>query len=484
MLRAFVEHVRLSTVIAIATFALIAARAWTTVDPYWDTLAYHWIFAARAAGICDSHCFGMPPLMEALYDGFPKLIHWLQGLLWRVTGTPAAGDVVNIAAVVALIAYLRARFAVPLAWGWLALLAIPAVQIGLTSTYVDVAVNAPVVIALLVMLRMLIAPDDDHRVDVAVALASLGVAVAGKFLMVPVAFLTWWTIMGLATRTPSMIGVKRRGVAFVMLAAAGAIVMFPTLARNAVEHANPFYPVGVKVGPVRLPGPFPMYQPNTVSLAWADSPQPIRWLVSVGEYDSFRGRPLPWTIGQGDVPHESPSFRMGGYFVGYVLGALAMLAWAARSARSARWAAAMMIALTALCAWSPASHELRYYMFWMMMLVCSVLAGAYSPAFASADQALRRTASRALVLIAGATVVLMTGAAFLSTTWVQLEDIVAPTEPGVSQVADGGVLCIRGGSRLAFLYADIFHPPRHYATRSLVADEPDERCTTRVTPPY
>ncbi len=481
--RALAERV-LSAIAAIAAFGLIVVRAWQTVDPYWDTLAYHWIFAARSAGLCDRECFAMPPVMEALYDGFPLLIHRMQGVIWRLTGTPGAGDFVNIVAVVALIAYLRARFRVPLAWAWLALLAVPAIQIGLTSTYVDVAVNAAATIALLVVLRMLVEPAADHRIDIAVALVALGVAVGGKFLMVPVALVAWTTIVLLVVRTPSSAGFARRDVAVAALAVAGALALLPTLAANVITFGNPFYPVDVHIKGIHLPGPFPVVQANTVSLAWGDSPRPLRWLASVAEYDSFRGRSLPWTIGQGEVPHVSPSFRMGGYFVAYVLGALAMLVWSARSATKARWACVMMVVLSVLCAWSPSSHELRYYLFWMMTLVCTVLAAAHAPAFASADQPRRKAVAHALIVIVGATVVLMTGAAYLRTDGPTLADIVGLTDAAVAKVPDGGVLCVRDSSRWAFLYAEIFHPPRQYATRLLFGDEPDDRCTLRITSPY
>src|SRR5215471_21115852 len=152
-----------ATVLAFVTFVLIVVRAVRTVDPYWDTLAYHWPYAARVAGLCDSDCYAMPAGMEGRYDGFPLLLHAAQGWLWRITGTPALGDLINIALVLALSGYLRWRFAVPLAWSWVAFIAIPEVQIQLTASYIDVPVNAAATVALMVLLRMLVFPRADHR---------------------------------------------------------------------------------------------------------------------------------------------------------------------------------------------------------------------------------------------------------------------------------------------------------------------------------
>lgn len=476
-----VAEVALPAAVAIVTFALVVWRAVTTVDPYWDTLAYHWIFAARVAGLCGASCFDLPPLLQALYDGFPLAVHALQGLLWRVLGKPDAGDLVNVLSLCALCAYLRWRFRVPLAWAWLAMLAIPVVQIELTSSYVDLAVNAAATLAVFVLLRMALEPARDHRPDVLIALAALALATGGKTLMLPVALLTWGAIMLLAWRQPSLLRTKRRGLALMALAIAGATALLPKYAMNAMTFANPLYPVRVETRVVELPGPFPMEQSNAVSTKWAAFPQPVRWIASVAEFDAFEGRPLPWIISQGDVPQTSVSYRMGGYFVAYVLGALALLAWNTTRRRGGALPLATMGVLSLLCAFLPSSHELRYYLFWMTTLVGLVLVMAYGPAFASSTQAARRPVAHALILISLASVVMMTGASYFRTDAQTLDQIVAPRRATVATVPDGGTLCIRDGSRWGFLYAEIFHPGRHYRTRLLAGDEPDPTCTVRVS---
>src|SRR5689334_1573704 len=106
----FVPRFSFATVAAAITFALICVRAVMTIDPYWDTLAYHWPFAARLGGVCDADCFIMPSTSEDRYEGFPKLWHWLQGVVWRLTGSPAQADVLNIAMVALVCGYLKSRF--------------------------------------------------------------------------------------------------------------------------------------------------------------------------------------------------------------------------------------------------------------------------------------------------------------------------------------------------------------------------------------
>jgi hypothetical protein len=468
-----------ATLFALATFVLIVVRATRTVDPYWDTLAYHWPYAARIAGLCDKDCFLLSLGIEARYDGFPLLLTAIQGWLWRLTGTPALADLINIAMVVALSVYLRYRFAVPLAWSWLAFLAIPQVQIQLTSTYIDVPVNAAVTLALMVVLRILIEPDADQRIDVALALAALAIAAGSKYQMVPIAIATWGVVVVLATWKPSIIHADRRYAAFAILSVAGALVLLPKLAINAFAFANPFYPIDTHLGPIHFSGLEDMRPTNSISDAWTDFPRSLRWLASVFEFDAFRGRILPWTLGQGDVLQSSPSFRMGGYFVPYVLGAIAIVWWGARSSTRAKWVAAMLIVLSVICASLPLSHELRYYMFWMLSLVSCVLIVVHSPALANPQQRVQRNVAHALVAIAVVSVITMTGGVYLQTGGQTLHELLRGTDSVVAQVPEGGTLCVRNRHPRAFLYSSLFHPSRHYHTRSLFADEQVD-CSLRL----
>ncbi len=63
----------LPAIAALATFVLIVVRAISTVDPYWDTLAYHWPFAARLGGLCDRDCYALSAAMEAALQRFSPL---------------------------------------------------------------------------------------------------------------------------------------------------------------------------------------------------------------------------------------------------------------------------------------------------------------------------------------------------------------------------------------------------------------------------
>ncbi len=476
----FVPRFSLATVAALVTFALICIRAVMTVDPYWDTLAYHWPFAARLGGICNADCFTMPSTSEYRYEGFPKLWHWLQGIVWRLTGSPAQADVLAIGMVALVCGYLKWRFAVPLAWSWLAFLAIPETQIELTSTMIDLPLNAALTIAILVAVRLLIQASTSNRADIAFALAALCLAANSKFQLATVALLFWICIAALAALQGTGRSSRQRVLLFIALAIAGSLVLTPKLLGNLYEFGNPFYPITLAIGPLHLLGQEPMLSSIAMSDAIVHWPGPLRWLASVLEFDAFRGRPQLWMLGQGDVLQSSPSFRMGGYFVAYVIAMVMVLIWSARTTKRGRLALIAFAATTLLCAFLPLSFESRYYSFWMLTLVSIVLAVAHSPSFVNARQPTHRLAAYGAVGIALASVVSMTGATYLKTETDSLAKLTAPTDRIVAQIPDGATLCVLNRAREAILYSSVFHPDRHYRTKVLWGDEADAACTVRL----
>ena len=460
-------------VLAIVTFALVTVRALTSVDVNWDSLQYHLPYAARAAGMCDAQCLALGTTSEARYLGFPMLFHTAFGLLWRLFGTPAAGHAVTLVLVVALCTYLWQRFAVPLAWAWLALLAVPLVQIHLTASYVDLGGNAALMLGILALLRIMIAePPASTAPDLAVAWAGLTIAAGTKLLLIPVAAMVWGAIViawgyrhWQATRRVPWLwagGLVLLGIASIL----------PQLLLNTWRFHNPVYPVAIRIAGRVLPGIESLDQSQrtiSVSAQWIGFPGWLRWLASVMEFDTFRGRSMPWTIDQGDVPRTSQSFRMGGYFCVYVLGLLALLAARARERRTRPLLLVFAVA-TGTCMLLPNSHELRYYQFWMMTLIACVLMLAFTPAFASAHQPSTRNAARGVILLALAGVTLMTGAVYLKPTGTRLQDLVEPTTAVVDALPVNSTVCFADENRYALFYTRLFHPGHPLKVRSVSAD--------------
>src|SRR5262249_26053283 len=101
------------------------------------------------------------------------------------------------------------------------------------------------------------------------------------------------------------------------------------------------------------------------------APRAFRWLCSVleiGVRPLFESR--RWTIDQW-ASWDSPALRMGGFFGAYVVFHLILLGWTVARDRSrrARVVGIGFWAFTLPVAHLPQSHELRYYLCWMMVLV-------------------------------------------------------------------------------------------------------------------
>ncbi len=471
-------------VVALATFALVVVRALGTVDPYWDTLQYHWPYAARAAGMCDSRCFVMFGELEERYRGFPMLYHWAFGWLWRLFGTPAAGHALTIAAVMALCVYLRRRFAVPLAWSWLAFLAIPLVQIHLSASYADLFANALLTVGILVLVSILRTRLPPTTVELAIALTALGLTAGTKLQLIPVAALVWLAIVVAAVRMRRRIDGRTPWGYVLVTALVGSIAILPQAAANVWHFHNPFYPIAFKIAGMVVPGPetvTQIQQMTSVGTSWKHSPGWLRWVASVLEFDAFRGRPVPWAVDQGWVTQDNPSFRMGGYFVAYVLGLVILLMARVRE-RPLRPLFFVMATVTGICALLPNSHELRYYQFWMLTLVSLVLILAFSPSAASPSQPRSLRDARVLIAVALASVVSMTGAIYLTTGGSRIGTLVAPTNAVVDALPADTTLCVGHLHRDAILYAKPFHPASSIHVRSIVGENAPG-CDRAIVPP-
>lgn len=483
---------------------LVTLRAILTIDPYFDTFAYHWPFAARLAGVCDDTCYRLTDYGEALYAGFPKLFHRLQAAFWRLTGAPQVLDLLTVAALVLYALFLRCSFAVPAGWTFIALLAVPLIQIHVSSSYIDLPLNlaaAAVILNLLILTR---APEQFGPRRLAAAFACLVLMANSKPQMqvvagvLGIALFAACSILMLRGRQVGPFHPKRAAGWAGMIAvfvAAGVLVAASAIA-NAIMFANPFYPIEVPA--LSLAGPVRALAAGWDSLAaaWAAMPAPLRWLASVLEVDAYGYRELPWTFDQAYCVSAASwrecwrlpgrSFRMGGYFVPYVLFLVAFFlwqcpAWAPAARRSLLWTMALVTLLAAVL---PHAHELRYYSFWIIVLASLCLIAVFDPQVRMPGAGTARSqllgAGCVLALVS---VVLMTGGRYLTPTGPSLNSLINTLgiERRIAAVADGAVLCVaEEWAPFASLFAPVFHPHRSFAVRSGTGSE---ACTAVVMPP-
>jgi len=430
---------------ALALGAGTLAKSALDVSSEWDVFYYHLPFAARLAGVVSEDVYAFTPANDARYAGFPLLVEALQGAAWRLVGRPEAANFVAWLAVLAFVFLLRRAFRVPVVTGALSLLGVPLVATHATACYADLLPNLAVASAVLLAADAVARGGAVAPTRVAAVAVACAVAVNGRFQCAPLAALA---MLALAVQgTFGGMGGTRARTALAL--AAATPLVFATPLRNALVHGNPVWPVQL--------GGFPyVEEAYRQSPPWlAGVPQPVRFAASLLELGV---RPLSdprrWTVDQW-MPDEATGNRMGGFFSFYVVAQLALLAWLARGRRGAAFAGAVL-AVTLVIAPLPQSHELRYYLAWMLVLVGANLALA-GP---------RVRVLTALGFAASLAVVLATRGAYVVPSGYGVARLVADkVEPRLlDAVRDGDRVCFRR-EPWTMLYAAPFHRGRRHAVR-------------------
>ena len=233
-----------------------------------------------------------------------------------------------------------------------------------------------------------------------------------------------------------------------------------------------------------------------MSEAWRPVPAPLRWVASVLELGAYDYREMPWTYDQGYCQtalawkdcwrDRTPSFHMGGYFVPYVLGLLAFFVWRLRAqdARDRRLLIAALVGTTALASVMPRSHELRYYLFWIIVLVGLCLITVSDNGLAESRRRCHSASALlcSIILVALLSVVSMTKARYVSPIGPDMDTLIDTLgiDQQVAAIPDGAVVCVDPAWQpFTFLFAPVFHPGRSYT----VLDGPIGDCGTTVPAP-
>ena len=448
---------------ALAVFAglllvSLAIAAWHDVSKAWDVWYYHLPFAGRITGMVDASSYAFGRMNQARFDGFPLLGEALQGLLWRITGRPECAAFVAFAAVPGLAWFLKKTMGVPPHLAVLALLAVPLVQIHATSCYVDLPANACVTMLALLVFRQ-IARREAPSLRVLAGGGALAIAAANtKFQLVPVVVVTAGMLVVISLRRD-----QQRRARLLVIALAFPLV-FATPLKNVVRHGNPVWPVEIHLLGTSLPHLEGAYASSPDWLA--DVPRPLRWSASVLELGL---RPVEsharWSLDQWTPPREH-GYRMGGFFGGYVLVNVAALVLAAFVRRSRQSRVALWFAggATIVASVMPQSHELRYYLFWMLLLVSLNLV-VWSRE--------RPVTLGVVVTLALAIVAWSTGGTYLYASGDSFATLVEGRvdRAALERALPGERVCV-SRAPWTFLYAPRFHPERTYTVQE--AESPAE----------
>jgi len=352
----------LAAIVATVALTDLGIRAAIRLEPRWDTFMYHLPFAALRGGL-GIH-YDLNELMGPRYQGFPFLPHLVQGLLWRISGTPNATGIMNFAAFAIFLGYahflLRARF-------WIvALIALsaPLVVIHAACSYVDLFGNCFLAVAASACLYSYLFPQQRSQRIFVGGLIGLVLAAWSKYQLAPVValFTGFYVLLAFSDRDNSLAGSRRRSLLFV--AAAVVLLSLPYL-KNLAVYGNPFWPVRVPL----IGDLFPYAEVGDNNLL--QQPPPLRGrsqfvlfmhsILEIGHPTSYPDRPR-WIIDQGGA---FEAFRSGGFWWVGTLFWLASLSvmLVLRAGRRGWVAVACVFGVLLFVSVLPQSHELRYYLF-------------------------------------------------------------------------------------------------------------------------
>ena len=495
----FNRHRSLSAMLAIPVACLLLAllrRAWLDIDTAWDSLAYHMPFAAYRAGIISFSQYRVLPGIETYYRSFPVLTDYLQGWLWKLTSRPAATNLAAYIAMLVLIGYLWRAYHLPVTDTTISFLAIPVVVIQSTSSYIDLLTNCAMTVLVLYLFRAALWPARFKVRDLLGACCAFAIAANCKLPFVPLGTIALIALVIILCVSRKELGLIQRKVdrasASFRIAYLGAILVALSLAyykpvQNWREFGNPMYPVALNAAGIKLPGT--IESEGTTPAYLRGEPKMLVWALSVAEYNAFDTRSPFWTNGQGDVQWTSPAFRMGGYFGAFVfLNVFWFLFLQHRLKDRFGWRPLVFVAvMTAITALLPASHELRYYVYWMLCFVAINLILITHGLRGDERFNIR------LFFLAGAASclafgILSNGGTYLKRTGAEPDRLVEGL--GIAKklsdmnLREGETVCVTGKDPLTFLYSPVFNPGLASKTHYAVVDEPSpsECGSNRIVP--
>ncbi len=342
----------------------------------WDTLAYHIPFAALRVGLISSDQFVLPPNLEVRYHSFPPFVDYFQGILFAATGRPEATSLISPLGAFLLALYMRIAYKVPIFWTACIFLAVPTLHAALDAGYVDLWTNSFFVVHLFAAWRV-ITSQRPRMQDTIIANIALLVAVNSKEQFFIIGASSFAIIIVILC---CKLFAKRKGDGHLYLL---PLIIFLVLApltffspiRNLIIFHNPIYPIAVRIGGYRFPGPETGLWQGPAALSGI--PQAIRYILSQLDLDATNMRPHGYTIDQGDVPDGTAGFRMGGAlsilllsYLGFLVPGLARV----RPPHGAEIAAIIgAAALLIFVAVFPGSNELRYFSFVEIAIILTTI---------------------------------------------------------------------------------------------------------------
>lgn len=370
--------------IAIALILFIAAIGIMNMDPSWDSQAYHLPFAARLAGIFTKDEYKMRPMIEGYFDGIAHMAEVVQGLLWRLSGLPGSANLVGLISLVVLIVVSSHLFTIPLWQLTLFYLSIPLVLRHSYSSYVDLAANAFLTLAIVTFFSAIMKKDFSIKKLITILIPLAISANIKLFQLVIGAVLAVFIFLFFAF---SWIKNKVRFkmvLLYLLIFLIFIVAAYWQLSYNYLRKDNPIYPIAFAIKGHEFPGLAKASTYSHIVNAFSvPKSNPYYFLRSVSEYDLWRVRPETLYTIDMHLGHYDPilSARMGGFFVvNIIFWGIGLVIFSLFSQNRAIFKCLLLIGiLTVVTSLLPSTSELRYVMFFPLTLATLFLIGLHDP---------------------------------------------------------------------------------------------------------
>ena len=486
-------------IIAITIIISIFLKAIIDLDIHYDPWWYHLPFSARIWGIVPKELFiGDEKWFEPRYQGFPLLAHFFQGFFWWVTGRVQSANLVCFLSLVIYFVFLKTCFQVPLYLSAIAILSIPLVLTHSSSSFVDLPGNVGASVLLMMTYRLYARSQLPSKKELLILFLGAAAAANTKTqLQLLVFFICFFVVIRLIwllfkqSKTPT-----RQLLKILPISLLATALIFATPVKNTALYGNPFYPVKVEVAGMVL-------NHELVPDAYQDSSRPQKWLRSILEINAAR-----WSVEQwNEDPNRN---RTGGFFGAYVIFNLLLLVglsatelWRNQKlpktehSKDATLALAIIAVVSLVPANFPQSHELRYFMFWMISLVSLNLYLIGRPQTQKNVWLWLQPKYLGLICLVFLTIVLSKiGAAYGKPSFYNLETQIAlGVRPEfLSQIEPEERICLvsrhRGDPleapmaalKWSFLYSSPFHPELGYSYSIQTAFDPNNCGRLKIIP--
>ncbi|WP_017294215.1 hypothetical protein [Geminocystis herdmanii] len=350
----------------------ILAVDWTGGDSW----MYQLPFAARFWGLVSPEQYIFEAEREPFYNTTTMLPNILQGFFWYLLGKnrPQGANLVSFFSLIGYFIFIKYYLKIPYYLSVIAILAVPLIHIATTSAYVDLLTNVGFSIVLIITYLLFIKENFINYKNVSMFILGGFIAGNSKYLLVPPLALVMAFVFGrilwlIFYRFNPVNRVKNILILLVTMAGTNVII-FLTSVKNIILYQNPFYPLKITILGYELNHiivPSGDYMSDKI----ADMYPLQRWIFSLLEIGAFDDRrPWPWTVAMDYVPLDADSFGMGGYFAIYVVFNVVLFGCLCRlNNPETRTALYLVIIMSVVTPFLPFAYQLRYYMYWIIVLI-------------------------------------------------------------------------------------------------------------------